>query len=235
MRATRRSLLLVCLLLAPLLNLLLIRTIHAQSARSTTALTIVPFADVPQTRGVTIDAAGNLFSISVDSGIVYKITPAGQVSTIADLPDIVGGYIGPVFDPASGNLFVSRYALGSGNEVLKITLAGAVSVFATGIEGPSGLAADGQGNLFVISFTCPGGAVYKVTATGVVSQFGTGLCHPDGVAIGPNGDLFIGDRGTQRIMRVPVAGGAASVFAVGVGIPIGVAFDRNGTLFVADL
>jgi hypothetical protein len=235
MLATRRSLLLVCLLLMPLFSLFPTRTIsYAQPALSATSLIIVPFADVPQTRGVTIDSAGNLFSIGVDSGIVYKITPAGQVSMIADLPDISGGYVGPVFDPASGNLFVSRYALGSGNEVLKITLAGAVSVFATGIEGPSGLAADGQGNLFVISFTCPGGAVYKITSTGVVSQFGTGLCHPDGVAIGPNGDLFIGDRGTQRIMRVPAAGGAASVFAVGVGIPIGVAFDGTGTLFVAD-
>jgi sugar lactone lactonase YvrE len=195
---------------------------------------IVPFADVPQTRGVTIDSAGNLFSIGVDSGTIYKITPAGQVSTIADLPDISGGYVGPVFDPASGNLFVSRYALGSGSDVLKITLAGAISVFASGIEDPAGLAADGQGNIFVISFNCPGGAVYKITAAGVVSLFGTGLCHPDGVAIGPNGDLFIGDRGTQRIMRVPAAGGPASIFAVGIGIPMGVAFDQTGTLFVAD-
>jgi hypothetical protein len=233
--AARRALLLVCFFMAPLFSMLLIRaTSYAQPATLAASPTIVPFANVPQTRGVTFDAEGNLFSIGVDSGIVYKITPAGQVSTIADLPDISGGYIGPVFDPASGNLFVSRYALGAGNEVLKITLAGVVSVFATGIEGPSGLAADGHGNLFVTSFTCPGGAAYKITAAGVVSQFGTGLCHPDGVAIGPNGDLFIGDRGTQRIMRVPAAGGAASVFAVGVGIPIGVAFDRTGTLFTAD-
>src|SRR5262249_33847248 len=97
-----------------------------------------------------------------------------------------------------------------------------------------GLAADGQGNLFVTSYTCPGGAVYKVSSTGVVSPFGTGLCHPDGVAIGPNGDLFIGDRGTHRIMRVPAAGGAATGFATGFTTPIAVAFDQTGTLFVAD-
>src|SRR5215213_312793 len=235
MLATRRSLLFGCLLLVPLLSLFLIGTTsHAQPAHGATSLIIVPFADVPQASGETIDPAGNLYSLGVDSGIVYKITPAGQVSTIADLPDISGGYVGPVFDPASGDLFVSRYALGAGNEVLKITLAGAVSVFATGIEDPAGLAADGQGNLFVISFNCPGGAAYKITAAGVASQFGTGLCHPDAVAIGPNGDLFVGDRGTQRIMRVPAGGGAASVFAIGVGIPMAVAFDRTGTLFVAN-
>jgi sugar lactone lactonase YvrE len=183
---------------------------------------------------VTIDAAGNLFSIDRDAGTVYKITPAGQVSTIADLPDMDGGYIGPLFDPASGNLFVNRFALGSGNEVLKITPAGAVSVFAAGIAGPSGLATDGQGNLFVTSYTCPGGVVYKISSTGVVSEFGTGLCHPDEVAIGPNGDLFIGDRGTQRIMRVPAAGGAATVFATGFNTPIAVAFNQTSTLFVAN-
>ncbi len=231
--AARRSLLLVGLLLVPLLSLFSIRaTSYAQPALA--APTIVPFAAVPQARGVTIDTAGNLFSISRDTGIVYKITPAGQISTIADLPDISGGYVGPIFDPASGNLFVSRYALGDGHEVLKITLAGVVSVFATGIEGPSGLAADGHGNLFVISFTCPGGAGYKITATGVVSQFGTGLCHPDGVAIGPNGDLFIGDRGTNRVMRVPASGGQATVFATGLANPMDVEFDQAGQLFVTN-
>src|SRR6478672_8023661 len=100
MLAARRSLLLICLLVVPLLSLLLIRTTsYAQPALIATSPTIVPFADVPQTRGVTIDAAGNLFSIGVDSGTIYKITPAGQVSIIADLPDISGGYVGPVFDP----------------------------------------------------------------------------------------------------------------------------------------
>jgi sugar lactone lactonase YvrE len=235
MLAARRSLLLVCLFLAPLLSLLLTRaTSHAQPALLATSPTIVPFAAVPQARGVTIDTDGNVFSLSRDTGIIYKITPAGQLSTIADLPDLADGYVGPIFDPASGNLFVSRYAQGAGAEVLRITPAGAVSVFASGIEDPSGLAADGQGNLFVTSYNCPGGAVFRVSSAGVVNQFGTGLCHPDGVAIGPNGDLFIGDRGTQRIMRVPAAGGAASVFAVGVGLPLAVAFDQTGKLFVVN-
>ncbi len=235
MRAARHSRLLVGLLLVPLLSLLLFHPpSYAQTALGIPSLIIVPFAAVPQARGVAIDATGDMFSLAGDAGTIYKITPTGQVSVIADLPDITGGYVGPAFDPVSGDLFVSRYALGAGNEVLKITLAGAVSVFATGIAAPAGLAADGHGNLFVSSFICPDGAVYKITAAGVVSQFGSGLCHSDGVAIGPNGDLFIGDRGTQRIMRVPATGGAASVFAVGVGIPIGVAFDKTGKLFVAD-
>ncbi|MFL5804443.1 MAG: hypothetical protein ACJ8CR_22205 [Roseiflexaceae bacterium] len=234
MLAPRRSLLLVSLLLAPLLSLFLIRATSQAQPSTTDSPSIIPVASIPRPRGVAIDTAGNLFAMDRDAGTIYKITPAGQVSTLVDLPDINGGYIGPIFDPASGNLFVNRFATGTGNEVLKITPTGVVSVFATGIEAPSGLAADGQGNLFVTSYTCPGGAVYKVSSTGTVSPFGTGLCHSDGVAIGPNGDLFIGDRGTLRIMRVPAAGGVATVFATGFTTPIAVAFDQTGTLFVAD-
>src|SRR5690349_16665215 len=135
MRATQQSLRLVCLLLTPLLSLFLIRTTsHAQLELNAISPIVVSFASVPQARGVTFDAAGNLYSLAGDAGTIYKITPTGQVSPIADLPDISGGYVGPVFDPASGNLFVSRYALGASTEVLKITPAGEVSTFATGIE-----------------------------------------------------------------------------------------------------
>src|SRR3954451_18472716 len=112
MPTIRRSLLFVCLLLVPLFSLVLIRaTSYAQPALNATSPTIVPVANISQARGVTIDAAGNLYSLGVDSGIVYKITPTGQVSILANLPDISGGYVGPVFDPTSGNLFIGKYAL----------------------------------------------------------------------------------------------------------------------------
>src|SRR5436190_446742 len=116
--AARRSFLLVCLLLAPVLSMFLIRaTSYAQPALLVTSPTIVPFATVPQARGVTIDAAGNLFSISRSTGIVYKITSTGQISMIVDLPDGDEGYVGPIVDPTTGNLFVSRYMHRTGTEI----------------------------------------------------------------------------------------------------------------------
>ena len=234
MFAARRSLLLVCLLLVPLLSMFLIRaTSHAQPALIATSPTIVPFADVPQARGVTIDAAGNLFSIGRSTGIVYKITPTGQISTIVDLPDGDEGYVGPIVNPTTGNLFVSRYMRRTGTEILKITPAGVVSVFASQVVNPSGMALDGQGNLYVSSDTNPG-TVSKITGNGSVSVFATGLNRPDGLALGPNGDLFIGDRGTNRVMRVPASGGQATAIATGVANPMDVEFDRAGRLFVAN-
>jgi NHL repeat len=163
---------------------------------------------------------------------VYKITPAGQVSTIVDLPDGDEGYVGPIFDPVSGNLLVSRDMNRTGNEILQITPAGAVSVFASQIPRPVGLITDGQGTVFVSNYSCPG-TVTKVTSTGS-SVFATGLCMPDGLALGPNGDLFVGDRGTNRVMRVPANGGQATVFATGFFNPMDVEFDRSGQLFVTN-
>jgi sugar lactone lactonase YvrE len=234
MLATRRSLLLVCLLLMPLPSIFLMRTTsHAQPTLSAISPTIVPVANVPQVRGITIDAAGNLFSIGRSTGIVYKITSTGQISTIVDLPDGDEGYVGPIVDPTTGNLFVSRYMRRTGTEILKITSTGAVSVFASQVVNPSGMALDGQGNLFVSSDTNPG-TVSKITGNGSVSVFATGLNHPDGLAIGQNGDLFIGDRGTNRVMHVPASGGQATAFATGLANPMDVEFDRAGRLFVAN-
>src|SRR4051812_29066640 len=234
MLAARRPLLLVCLLVVPLLSLFLIGTpSHAQPALSATSPIIVLVANVPQARGVTIDEAGNLFTIGRNSGIVYKITSTGQISTIVDLPDGDEGYVGPIVDPSTGNLFVSRYMRRTGTDILKITPAGAVSVFASQVVNPSGMALDGQGNLFVSSDTNPG-TVSKITGNGDVSVFATGLNHPDGLALGQNGDLFIGDRGTNRVMRVPADGGQATAFASGLVNPMDVEFDRTGRLFVAN-
>ena len=65
---------------------------------------------------MTTDAAGNVFALGRSNGIVYKITPAGQISTVVDLPDGDEGYVGPIVDQSTGNLFVSRNMHRSGTE-----------------------------------------------------------------------------------------------------------------------
>ncbi|MCM3902702.1 MAG: hypothetical protein ND866_13435 [Pyrinomonadaceae bacterium] len=198
--------------------------------------TVTPFASIALPRGVTFDSStGNLFTMDRDAGTVFQIAPTGAISTVTDLPDLSVGYVGPHFDPVSGNLFVSEFDSHAGSTVLQITTDGVVSVFASGIPSPHGLTTDSGGNLFVSSFThlCPG-SIFKVTPGGEISPFASGLCDPDGVVFGPGGDLFIGDRGTNRIMRVPSAGGPATEFASGFNNPIAVTFDSMGNLYVAN-
>jgi len=194
---------------------------------------VAPFASVPYARGVTFDSNGNLFSLDPHTGTVYSITPSGQSGILADLPDVVAGYIGPTFDPVSGNVFVSRYLNQSGNDIVRIEPNGAVSVFASGIPAPTSMTTDAAGNLYVSSYKCPA-SVYKVTPNGTVSVFATGLCLADGLAFDEQGNLLICDRGTSRIMSVPPTGGAATLFASGFSIPTGIAFDRQGNLLAAN-
>src|SRR6266566_4101932 len=65
------------------------------------------------------------------------------------------------------NLFVS-----AGN-IYEFTPAGVRSTFASGLDGPEGLAFDSAGNLFVAD-TFTSGAIYKFTPDGMRSTFALG-------------------------------------------------------------
>ena len=199
-------------------------------AQSVPGFKVTTFASIPGARGVSTDDAGNIYTMGRDDGKVYGISPDGDVTVIADLRDIWSGYVGPHFDRKSGNLFVS--SVGE-NEVLKVSSAGDISLFAS-TPAPADITSDATGNIYVGNWL-PAGTISKITPDGsVVTRFATGLAWPDGLAFGPGGDLFIGDRGTQRIMRVPATGGAPAVFAYGFNNPLGVTFDSQGDLLVAN-
>ncbi len=202
-------------------------------AQTVPGFTVTTFAtDIVGARDASTDNAGNVYTTERDQGGVFKISPTGVLNTVAILPTLAFGYVG-YFEPVSGNVFVSRHAFGAGTTVLKVTPAGVVTVFASGIPSPAGLTSDATGNLYVSSFLAAG-KVFKITPSGVVSVFATGLNLPDGLAFGPGGDLFIGNRGTNQIMRVPAGGGTATVFASGFTNPIDVAGDSLGKFFVAN-
>ncbi len=176
-------------------------------------------------------------------------------------------------EDASGNLFVADFG---GNKIRKITPAGAVTTFAgTGtaggtdnavgtlatFNGPTGLAFDASGNLFVAEFG--GHKIRKITPAGVVTTFaGTGTAGflnnatgtsalfsaPFGVVIDASGNLFVTDGGNTRIRKITPAG-AVTTFA-GTGSTgssdnttgtlatfsglFGIAIDASGNLYVAD-
>jgi serine/threonine protein kinase, bacterial len=127
--------------------------------------------DVPA--GIGIDAAGNLYVGEYGDDDIRKISPADAVTTIAG--NTASGYgdgtgsaaqfnqpVGIVADPA-GNLYVTD---AGNNEIRKITPAGVVTTIAgntlhgnsDGIGkaarfyGPSGIAIDAAGNLYVADY-----------------------------------------------------------------------------------
>jgi hypothetical protein len=129
------------------------------------------------------------------------------------------------------NLFMSDgYAGISGDlgHIYKFTSTGASRAFASGLDGPEGVAFDSAGNLFVATE----GNINKITPGGARSTFASGLVnYPLGLTFDSSGNLFAADEG--NIYKF-TPGGARSTFASGLSYPYALAFDSSGNLFVAD-
>lgn len=115
--------------------------------------------------------------------------------------------------------------------------------------GPSGVAADGAGNIFIadtgnnrVRKLTPDLQISTVAGTGVAGASGDGgaatsatLKSPAGVALDSSGNLFIADTGNNLIRKVTPAGVISTVAAnAGLKSPNAVAVDANGNLYIAD-
>lgn len=108
---------------------------------------------------------------------------------------------------------------------------------------PTGLAADGDGNLYVSD--THRGAIRKITPDGGITTFADGLSDPMGLCW--SGDtLYVAETGANRIVKIEkgrlstVAGsgeegsGDGGASQASFAFPQGVAADRDGTVYVAD-
>jgi len=169
-----------------------------------------------------------------------------------------------------------RVADTNNNTIRKITPAGVVSTFAgtagyyglfngTGPEasfnGPTGLAFDAAGNLYVAD--SQNNAIRKITPQAVVTTLaGSGLygstngagsvasfSHPYDIAVDSNGNVYVTDSGDNTIRKITPSGvvstlaGTPSVwggYADGVGAagqftyPLGITMSSEGNIYVAD-
>jgi hypothetical protein len=232
--------------------------------------------------GVAVDGAGSVYVIDTNNSTVRKVTSDGTVSTLAGDPLLSGGGdgtgIGAQFRfptggavDLNGNVFVAD----RGNDtVRKITAAGVVTTIAgspqvtgttdaTGaaarFNGPTGVAVDATGNVFVadqnnhtIRKIAPGGAVITLAggaglsgttdATGTAARFN----GPASVAVDVN--VFVADQNNHTIRKIAPGGAVTTIAGAagkpgtddGIGTaarftnPSGVAVAASGTLFIAD-
>ena len=109
----------------------------------------------------------------------------------------------------------SRQTIGS-NTIFKFTPDGTESTFASGLNGPFGLAFDSSGNVFEGDFGS--NTIFKFTPDGTKSTFASGLSGPIGLAFDSSGNLFEADYYSGTIFKFTPAG-TKSTFASGLSQP----------------
>ncbi len=177
--------------------------------------------------GVAVDASGNVYVADTGNNLIRKITPSGDVTTLAGSgnPDSTNGTgtaasfnnsYGIAVD-ASGNVYVAD----SGNNLIrKITPTGKVTTLAG-----SGVASDLDG-------------------TGIAAAF----YNPRGIALDASGNIYVADTDNQLIRKVTSVGVVTTLAGSGqlgnnngqgtnasFRYPLGITADHSGYLYVADV
>jgi plastocyanin len=189
---------------------------------------------------------------------IYRISATGDAVKITDLPNwmavnpvahIPGDFtpIGDPFSVISGDNAVLAVEANSG-QVLQITADGNMTRVADLSQNhpvPTGLARDGDGNLYVGYLTeapyAPGSSrVDKIAPDGTVSTVWTGLTQVTGVAVGADGTLYALEMsagnglppGTGRLVKQTGPDSSAEV-VTGLEQPIGLAVGPDGAFYIA--
>jgi len=158
------------------------------------------------------DATGqaNLFASSRSEGTIYRITPAGAVSTFTEGMGIATGI---AFDP-DGNLYVGDRS----GTIFKLSPTGEIFVFAT-LE-PSvafyHLCFRDDGTLLVTAPTTSSHqAIYAISPNGDTTVFYRGLGRPQGMALDVDNNLYVAAslQGNRGIIRITPQGNAELVVA----------------------
>ncbi len=166
---------------------------------------------------LAFDSEGNLFIADTENNLIRRLSPGGQVSTIAGP---AGGF--------RGNLGTQD---GQGEYAL--------------FSSPRGIAVDSEGNIFfteannAIRRIDRSGFVSTVFSTPDYREGGALSSFLVGIAVGPDGELYIADGGFGRVLRYTRDGVLSIVadaqHAVGRALgPYGIVVTPAGDLFISD-
>lgn len=176
------------------------------------------------TKGMVVDATGNMYVADAGNNVIRKISATGTVTTYAGSPTGDYGYADST-DPlkalfksprsvaldAAGNLYVADYG---NNRIRKITTAGVVTT----------LAGDGV-------------ARYMNSSTDNITASFNG---PIAVTVDALGNLYVADQNNKAIRKVNVTNGATSTAAGGlvypdqIGLPVAITTDAQSNIYIVD-
>ena len=182
--------------------------------------------------GIAVDASGNVFVADTENSLVRRISPSGEVGTLAGTRGMRGRadgstasatFLGPVgiAIDTTGNLYLTDWFgppapnIPEGSTFIRrIGTDGAVSTMAGTMNGENGpgafmdtfaITADGSGNVFVAAVS----SVKRVSATGTITTVAgptTQFQSLIGMAIDGAGNLYVTDMSNHTVSRVAPSG-----------------------------
>lgn len=228
------------------------------------------------------DRDGNLYVTDTGNSTIRKVSPHGVVTTLAGSAGVCGSADGVgtaaqfcapqgIALDRQGNLYVTDTL---NHTVRKIDPAGTVTTVAgtpgvcgsadgparaAQFCGPRDIAADSDGNLFVVDtanstirLITPGGEVRTVAGRANECAFADGsgnasrLCKPGAIDVDAAGTLYVADTGNSTIRRIVAPGTVSTVAGVpggnavvlgplpgGLAAPTGLAISGSGNVAVA--
>ncbi|MEJ8303562.1 S-layer homology domain-containing protein [Saccharibacillus sacchari] len=185
------------------------------------AQTVVDSVYVQQPEGIAFDGSSNTVYVADKAGnrIVKSTLTRDSGSTFLSENEVFldGRKISEPKDVAFANgiLYISSESNG---EIWQSDAAGNVSTLSAGLNRPTALTADGQGNLYVAETgnnrilkidAMLGGSGQVVAGTNVQAMgeaggdpLQTALNAPEGVAVAADGTLYISDTGNHRVLKI---------------------------------
>jgi len=212
-----------------------------QTVTFTGLQTTLPFSGLVQPYGITVDRAGDVFTVNSGNGL-------------AELPETPTGY-GPQTTLAAGGSGIAVDSVGdlflAGNPVVELPWTGTsygpqIALPFSDLSYPEGVAVDSAGDVFVTN--SHNGGVYELpkTATGYGPQITlpfSGLDSPWGIAVDRAGNLFVSEVFKGNLLEFPktptgygprVKLATNLPYPTGSALDIGVAVDHAGDVFVSD-
>ncbi len=190
--------------------------------------TFVDFDVDASTSGSPLDAFLTLFDVDGITALAQNDDEDGLDSRIRHVIETSGRYfvaIRDLGDRGGGSFF---YYLSFGTATPGP--GDPTTLFASGFEGPWGMAFDGQGDLFVVELFQD--RVSRVTPDGTASIFATGIPSPQGAAFDGFGTLLV-TSGDGNVYKISSAG-VATAFLTGLSSPAAVTTGPDGSIWVAD-
>ena len=185
-------------------------------------------AFVPGPYGIALDAAGNVY-VTTNNNTIEKFGPNGADLGVFASTGINFG-MGLAFD-RDGNLYAANFV---GGTIEKFSPNGTdLGVFAN-VIGPTGLAFDAAGNLYVGNL---GSRVDRFAPDGTpLGTFATvNLNNPEGLAFDSAGNLYVANNGSDSI-EIFFSNGAhlGTITSPNLSGPIGLAFDSAQNLYAVN-